>query len=54
MSKIPSSRTPQARKQRRINRAYLRAAIVATAADLPKDVRDAAHQAADRLESKVR
>lgn len=50
---MPKSKTPSARRARRLVRNFLRYAIVATATDLPEDVRKSAEAKAKKLESKI-
>jgi hypothetical protein len=50
---MSKSRTPQSRKARRIVRNYLRAAIIATADDMPQEVRAAAKARVEALEPQL-
>jgi hypothetical protein len=50
---MSKSRTPQSRKFRRQFRNFLRAAIFATASDLPQEIRDAQKARAEKLEAQL-
>lgn len=50
---MSKSRTPQSRKARRQFRNFLRAAIIATASDLPQEIRDAAKARAEKLDAQL-
>jgi hypothetical protein len=52
--KTAPSRTPAARKARRVLRTYLRYSMIATAKDVPEDIRKDAFKRADKLEHQLK